>query len=303
MATPRKPRATPSAEWEVLPPLCELAPVVFASPHSGRVYTRAFVKSSRLDQLKLRRSEDAFMDEIFAAAPEFGAPLLRAHFPRAYVDANREPYELDPEMFSDRLPDYATTKSPRLTAGLGTVARVVTNGEEIYHHPLRFAEARRRIEQCHAPYHKALRGLLNAAQDKFGGCLLVDCHSMPSSGNAPKRRRAMQVDVVLGDCYGSSCAPAITNLAEHTLAELGFSVIRNKPYAGGYTTRHYGRPDDGVHVLQIEISRALYMDEEHIQRTPDLNAIAHRMARLVKALTAIDPAVLKPLSGTLKAAE
>jgi len=303
LPTTRKSRAGSDAEWEVLAPISELTPVIFASPHSGRVYSPKFVKSSCLELLKLRRSEDAFIDEIFAAAPEFGAPLLRAHFPRAYVDVNREPYELDPEMFADSLPDYVTTKSARIAAGLGTVAKVVTNGEEIYDHQLRFADARRRIEDCHAPYHKALRGLIDAAQDQFGGCLLVDCHSMPSSGNTTKRRRTPLADVVLGDCYGSSCAAAITNLAEQTLVELGFKVARNKPYAGGYTTRHYGRPDDGVHVVQVEISRSLYMDEKNIQRAPNMSTLTRRMARLVKELTAVDPAVLQPLASTLKAAE
>ena len=297
----RQPKIQP---WEVLAPNEQTVPLVFASPHSGRTYPLQFVAASNLDWTTLRGSEDAFIDEVFATAPEFGAPLLRAHFPRAYVDVNREPYELDAEMFSDQLPDHVTTKSPRITAGLGTIARVVTNGDEIYEKPLRFAEARRRIEACHLPYHLELRGLIDATLKRFGGCLLIDCHSMPSASGPMNLRPESRVDVVLGDAHGSACARAVSELAEETLIELGFSVIRNKPYAGGYTTRHYGRPEEGVHVLQIEINRALYMDENRIQRGPGLSALVRRMERLIKALTAINPTILvPPPADGLKAAE
>jgi len=287
-----------------LAPNEQTVPLVFASPHSGRTYPSQFVAASNLDRITLRRSEDAFIDEVFAAAPEFGAPLLRAHFPRAYVDVNREPYELDAEMFSDQLPDHVTTKSPRIAAGLGTIARVVTNGDEIYHKPLRFAEVRRRIEACHLPYHLELRNLIDATRERFSGCLLIDCHSMPSVGGPKSPKPGTQVDAVLGDAYGSACVHTITELAERTLIELGFSVIQNKPYAGGYTTRHYGRPEEGIHVLQIEINRALYMDENRVQRGPGLPVLVCRMNRLIKALTAIDAAILAPpLADGLKAAE
>ena len=297
----RQPKIQP---WEVLAPTEQTVPLVFASPHSGRTYPLQFVAASNLDWTTLRGSEDAFIDEVFAAVPEFGAPLLRAHFPRAYVDVNREPYELDAEMFSDQLPDHVTTKSPRITAGLGTIARVVTNGDEIYEKPLRVAEARRRIEACHLPYHLELRGLIDAPLERFSGCLLIDCHSMPSTSGPLNPRPGTGVDVVLGDAHGSACARTVSELAEGTLIELGFSVIRNKPYAGGYTTRHYGRPEEGVHVLQIEINRALYMDENRIQRGPGLPALVRRMNRLIQALTAIDPTILAPSPADgLKAAE
>ncbi len=287
----------PFPPWRVLAPNEQTSPVVFASPHSGSDYPPEFIAASKLGVLKLRGSEDAFMDEVFAAAPDWGAPLLCARFPRAYVDANREAFELDPEMFSDPLPDYVNTSSPRITAGLGTIARVVTDGEPIYHAPLRFAEAKRRIESLHQPYHKALKGLIEATKRRFGGCLLIDCHSMPSgmesASGAKSGDGAWRLDVVLGDCFGAACAAAITDTAQQTLEAMDFTVARNKPYAGGFTTRHYGRPMDGIHVLQIEINRALYMDEKRIKRGAGLPGLKRRIGELMRALVDIDRAILK----------
>jgi len=257
-------------------PQQQTAPVVVASPHSGRQYPADFKKQSCLDALALRRSEDAFVDHLFRTAPDHGAPFLCANFPRAYVDANREAYELDPRMFSDSLPDHVTTRSPRIAAGLGTIARVVANGEDIYHGPLTYAEARRRIEATHRPYHQALAALLAETRRTFGGALLIDCHSMPSNVGGLKGDRLL-ADVVLGDCHGTAAAPAMTALAEHLLRQQGFSVTRNRPYAGGYTTRHYGRPRAGVHVLQIEINRALYLDEARIEPLPCMAEVAQRL--------------------------
>ena len=277
--------AASASPIDLFRPAQQTAPVVFASPHSGRRYTPEFVAQSSLDPLALRRSEDAFVDQLFRRAPEFGAPLLRANFPRAYVDANREAYELDPRMFADRLPDHVTTRSPRIAAGLGTIARVVANGEEIYAQPLTYAEAARRIEATHRPYHEALTALIEETRQAFGGCLLVDCHSMPSNVTGLKGDRLL-ADMVLGDCHGTAAAPAMTALAEHLLREQGFSVTRNRPYAGGYTTRHYGRPRAGVHVLQIEINRALYLDEARIEPLPTMDRVAERLAHFMARLCA-----------------
>lgn len=276
---------TPARAIDIFRPDAQTAPVVFASPHSGRDYSPAFVEQSCLDATALRRSEDAFVDTLFRRAPDFGAPLIRANFPRAYVDANREAYELDPRMFSDALPDYVVTRSPRIAAGLGTIARVVANGEEIYGHPLTFAEARRRIESTHRPYHRALMGLIDDTRQAFGGCLLVDCHSMPSNVTGTRSDHPLG-DIILGDCHGTAAAPAMTALAERLLKDLGFSVTRNRPYAGGYTTRHYGRPRAGVHVLQIELNRALYLDEAAIAPLPEMAGIAARLDDFMAQLCA-----------------
>jgi len=278
---------------DIRAPVEQTVPVIFSSPHSGRIYPPAFVAQSRLDPVRLRRSEDAFIDEIFAAAPAHGAPLLRARFPRAYVDPNREAFELDPAMFEDSLPDYVNTTSARVAAGLGTIARVVTSGEDIYHGSLRFADAKRRIEACYMPYHEALRGLLEATRRRFGACLLIDCHSMPSVGGPMDRDTGLRrLDMVLGDCHGTACAPAVTDMAERELQAMRFAVTRNDPYAGGFTTRHYGAPADGVHVLQIEINRAHYMDEATVARGDGLPRLVRHITRLIRAMVRIDPKIL-----------
>lgn len=280
--------AKPHPPMEVLMPAVQTMPVVFASPHSGMNYPPEFLAASRLDPLSLRKSEDSFVDEIFAAAPAYGAPLIRALFPRAFVDPNREPFELDPTMFEDELPTYANVNSPRVAAGLGTIARLVASGEEIYSRKLRFADAKERIDRYYRPYHEALRHTLLATRRRFGFCLLLDCHSMPSIG-APMERDAgrIRVDFVLGDCHGTSCAPWVIDEVERLLRRQGYTVARNAPYSGGFITQHYGRPSEGIHALQIEINRALYMDEAAIQRCPGFDALRHGMTELIRNLGAI----------------
>src|SRR5829696_5819793 len=183
-------------------------PVLFNSPHSGRVYPREFLRSSRLDLPTLRRSEDSFVDDLARGVVKRGHPLMRAHFPRCYVDVNREPYELDPRMFDGRLPSFANTRSMRVAGGLGTVARVVGDAQEIYGQRLSVDEALRRIETLYKPYHRALRRLITRVHRDFGAAILVDCHSMPSTTAAKEERP--RADVVLGDRYGTSCAPAVS---------------------------------------------------------------------------------------------
>jgi N-formylglutamate amidohydrolase len=274
--------------YDIAQPLEQSLALVFASPHSGQDYPADFVAQSPLDATALRRSEDSFVDEIFAAAPALGAPLIRARFPRAYVDPNREPYELDPRMFEGELPGWVNTASPRIAAGLGTIARVVANGAEIYRGKLRFAEAAQRIERCYKPYHLALAGLVGATRRRFGLCLLVDCHSMPSVGGPMERDAGeARVDIVLGDCFGGSAAPDVMAAAEAAFRALGYRVARNAPYAGGFTTRHYGQPAQGVHALQIEINRALYMDEATMTRKPHLVRLAREMEQVIAALSTL----------------
>lgn len=260
-------------------PQARALPLVFASPHSGAEYPDGFLAASRLDPLTLRRSEDSFVDALFGAAPGLGAPLLAARFPRAYLDVNREPWELDPTMFSDPLPNYANTRSPRVRMGLGTLARVVASGEEIYAKKLRFADAKRRVDALYYPYHRALRRLVDETHAAFGGYLLIDCHSMPSAANAVGGEPG--ADIVLGDCHGSACAPHIIDAARAFLTGRDFTVAINAPYAGGFTTGHYGSPRRGQHALQIEINRALYMDERKFKKKPDFDRLAAEMAALI----------------------
>jgi len=294
MATRNPSQAGAEEPFEVLAPQDQAAPLVFASPHSGTRYPPDFVASSPLDLLSLRRSEDSFVDELFAAAPELGLPLLRALFPRAYIDPNREPFELDPAMFEDELPSYANTQSTRVAAGLGTIARVVSSGQEIYGGKLKFADAAERINANYRPYHKALRGLLDATRERFRCYVLIDCHSMPSVGGPhdPDAGRE-RADFVLGDAFGASCGEAVIRLAAKTLKSLGYVVVRNKPFSGGFSTRYYGRPSLGMHALQIEINRALYMDEMSIKPNDGLPGLAEHMGELITALSDLNLSQLR----------
>ena len=283
-----------NSSYEILRPDDWSSPVIFASPHSGQNYPYDFIKASRLDPLSLRRSEDAFVDELFISAPVYGAPLLRAHFPRVYVDANREPYELDPEMFDSPLPTYVNTTSPRVTAGLGTMARVVTSGEEVYSEKLVFQDAEKAIQATYLPYHEALKGLLDEAKVRFGCCLLIDCHSMPSIGGPMDRDPGFnRVDFILGDRHGSSCTGSVTDLAEQSLKAMQYVVTRNNPYAGGFTTGHYGQPEKNQHTLQIEINRALYMNELLIDYSEGFDPLRRNLKKLIQAITQINPESLK----------
>jgi N-formylglutamate amidohydrolase len=279
---------------EVAAPAQQRVALVCASPHSGSDYPAEFLAASRLDPLTLRRSEDRFVDEIFGGAVELGAPLLKARFPRAYLDPNREPFELDPTRFAEPLPAYVNSRSPRVQVGLGTIARVVATGEEIYAQKLRFADAVSRVERLYRPYHQALRQLLAATSEHFSGYVLVDCHSMPSAGGPGERDfKRSGVDIVLGDCHGTSCHPVIMETAQRLLAAKGYRVVRNAPYAGGFTTSHYGAPQGGRHAIQIEINRALYMDERSIDRKPFLRQLAEDMRDLMAALAVLRPRQLK----------
>ena len=279
--------------FDIVAPAVQTVPLVFASPHSGTQYDPDFVAASRLDQISLRRSEDSFVDELFATAPAFGAPLLRALFPRVYLDPNREPWELDPGMFEDALPSWVNTTSLRVAGGLGTIARVVTNGAEVYRGKLKFSEAERRIRTLYIPFHEAIQDLLAATVERFGTGILIDCHSMPSVGGPMDRDPGHErADIVLGDRYGTACARIVTDTAEKALTAMGYRVARNDPYAGGFTTRNYGRPEAGIHALQIEIKRSLYMDEERITRLAQMAGVAARMRTLIAALAGIDHAHL-----------
>ena len=281
--------ASASAPIALHEPQTLTQPLVFASPHSGRAYPADFLEASRLDSVQIRRSEDSFVDEIFETVPQHGAPLLCALFPRAYVDVNREPYELDPAMFADPLPSFANTRSFRVAGGLGTIARVVCDGQEIYERKLTFDEAEARLARYYRPYHEALQTLLDRAKARFGFAILIDCHSMPSVGGPmDEDRGARRTDIVLGDRFGASCAPAVTHLVDEVLTRQGYRVRRNAPYAGGFTTERYGRPRTGIHALQIEINRALYMDEAAVTRGEGLPQLCRDMDTLAAALAAQD---------------
>ena len=292
------PEEAEAIERELAPPFTVVrppqfrVPLIFNSPHSGRVYPSAFLAASRLDSLTLRRSEDAYVEELFACVTELGAPLLYAHFPRAYLDVNREPYELDPALFRDGLPHYANTQSVRVVGGLGTIARIVSESDEIYREPLLVGAALERINRLYAPYHETLRALLTEAQREFGLAVLIDCHSMPSHPIA--EQGGGRPDFVLGDRFGTSCSPEVTRLAASQLKALGYVVALNKPYAGGYITEHYGRPQKGRHALQIEMNRALYMDETNFAKSEGFERLRSDLLTMVQALAACVPSLAAP---------
>ncbi|WP_319932997.1 N-formylglutamate amidohydrolase [Lichenihabitans sp. Uapishka_5] len=275
--------------FDILLPTGAVSNVVLSSPHSGDVYPRSFLASARLDAQALRRSEDAYVDRLFQGGVLHGAPLLRARFPRAFLDVNREPYELDPRMFDGRLPSFANTRSPRVAGGLGTIARVVGESQEIYARRLTVEEAIGRIDALYKPYHAQLRRLIEEAQHHFGAMLLIDCHSMPSSvvssGPVGTHENRLRADVVLGDRYGTSCDRTVVDVAEAALRGFGYHVDRNRPYAGGFITEHYGHPATHRHALQIEINRHLYMDERSLRPNAHFPVLADHLAEMVAQLT------------------
>lgn len=262
-------------------------PLVFASPHSGRLYPDDMMAAAALDAQSIRRSEDAYVDDLIAAAAPLGVATISARFARAYIDLNREAFELDPGMFADELPEFARARTARVAAGLGAIARVVSEGQEIYARKLTFAEARSRIEGAHRPYHENLKRLIEEAHAAHGFAILIDWHSMPAAA-ARTGGRDRPCDMVLGDRFGAACAGILPTRVERELEALGYRVARNTPYAGGYTTEHYGRPARRVHALQIEINRALYLDEATLAPTAGFDALKAHLAALTRTLASAD---------------
>jgi N-formylglutamate deformylase len=266
-------------------PPVQTVPFIFASPHSGRCYPASLTAASRLDPLSLRRSEDAFVDELFADVRELGAPLLAAEFPRAFLDVNRAMGEIDASMFAAPVKVAVDLPSARVAAGLGVIPRIVRDGAEIYRGKLPPEEAQHRLDRLYRPYHQALEILVGETLERFGVAVVVDCHSMPSGLSAP--------DIVLGDRYGASAAPALSRLAEDSFAREGLGVARNVPYAGGHTTMLYGRAAEGCHALQIEISRGLYLDEDRLAKKPGFEKLKLKLVAALTRITRINPALLR----------
>lgn len=287
--------SSPNAAGEELEPAFELATpgelscaLVFSSPHSGCYYSESFRAQTRLDELSLRRSEDAHVDVLFGFASALGAPMLRARHPRAFLDLNREPFELDPRMFSEALPDFANTRSLRVAAGLGTIPRVVADAREIYARKLSVSEALARIERLYRPYHAVLGALMDEAAAKFGIAMLIDCHSMPRLvtydprlGPKSEKRR---VDFVIGDRFGASCDERFVEIVVSCLQGFGYTVQRNRPYAGGFITEHYGRPRAGRHALQIEVARDVYMDEATLAPNARFDTVSRHLSAALAEL-------------------
>ena len=266
-------------------------PFVFNSPHSGRYYPARFLAMAKLDADTIRKSEDCFVDELFSGVVRLGAPLLSANFPRAYLDVNREPWELDPRMFTQPLPVFANIRSPRVAGGLGTVPRLVGEGLDIYGGKLPLQEAAERIERLYKPYHETLKRLIAQTHARFGYAVLVDCHSMPASIRVGDS--GIRPDFIVGDRFGASASAALTEHAISILGEMGYTVAHNKPYAGGFITEHYGRPARGLHALQIEVNRGLYLNERTYEKTADYAALANNLTRFAAELTTLPDVYLE----------
>ncbi len=276
----------PSDTFEILSPDGRTSSVVLSSPHSGQQYPAHFLSQTRLSLEKLRRGEDTFVDELFLPVVNQGAPMLRALFPRSFLDVNREPYELDPRMFDGRLPGFANTRSVKVAGGLGSVPRIIGENIDIYAGRLPVDEALQRIAFYHKPYHLALKHLLALAKRQSGHSILIDCHSMPSLSVA--REPAPKADIVLGDRYGTSCSPLLMEILETSARRLGYTVIRNKPYAGGFITEYYGQPQVESHAVQIEINRAIYMNESTLERKPGFKNLQQDLLQILEPVFELD---------------
>jgi N-formylglutamate deformylase len=269
--------------FSLIEPLRRTAPLIFASPHSGRRYPAEMLSAARVGLDSLRRGEDAYVDELFAPAARHGALVLCGAVSRAFIDLNRDPYELDQEMFSDALPVQANSASPRVQAGLGAIPKIAGDGQHIYSRKLLVHEAETRIREVYLPYHERLTALVAETREAFGCAVLIDCHSMPSCARGPHAP-----DIVLGDRYGAACHPSVIALAEATLRKMGYQVARNAPFAGGHITQTYGKPRTHVHALQIELNRGLYLDERTLERGPGFVLLRANMSRLAEVLAAAE---------------
>ena len=274
-----------------------VTPLVFASPHSGSVYPDDLGARAGLAALSLRSAEDVMMDRMVAAGPERGVPLIAARLGRAYVDLNRDPAELDPRLIEGAAKGSG---SPRVAAGFGVIPRLTGDGREIRDHPLGLDEARDRVARVHRPYHEALAALMGRARDRFGHALLIDWHSMPSRAVGDGRVGVRGVDVVLGDRHGAACAPEATRLLRGLFEQAGWRVGLNRPYAGGWSTQAWGRPQEGFHAVQVEVNRALYLDEATLEPGPHHRATRRILDRVIAALAAHDWSGLR---GPAQAAE
>lgn len=280
---------TAETAFEVLAPAQQRVPFVFNSPHSGRVYPQRFLDLGQLDGWQIRRSEDCYVDELFASVVALGAPLLKANFPRAYLDVNREPLELDPAMFVQAFPMPINAASPRVAAGLGTIPKLVGEGRSIYRYRLRPEEALMRLETCYFPYHRALSALIDATLAQFGFCVLIDCHSMPGQITHPED--GTQPHFIIGDRFGQTASAAFSVAAIALLRQAGFTVSHNRPYAGGFITENYGNPAGRVHAIQIEISRRLYLDEARYQHSSNFGVFRAELTQFCASMMSLPDSI------------
>ncbi len=261
------------------------SPVLFNSPHSGRLYDRCFLRQTLLSWQEIRLSEDCYVDKFLNSAPRYGSVFVEATFPRAFVDVNRSSNEMDPKIIKGL---NSTIHSPKVSAGLGVIPRVVGNGLDIYKSKISYQEAENRLRNYYFPYHKKLRELIEKAVQKFGLSIVFDFHSMPHSSIKDCKEKVSEVpQIVLGDCYGSSCDSELFEKAYEVFVAGGFRVERNSPFSGGFITKNYGSPVEKVHVIQVEIDKSLYMNEEDFRLHSGYEDLRLRLNSIVKSLSCI----------------
>ncbi len=276
-----------NAAYDLEMPAKRTSCVVFSSPHSGRDYPLEMLQRSVLNRHVIRSSEDAYVDRLFDTAPGLGIPLLKAKMPRAYLDLNRSPDELDPALIDGI---RRRGHNPRVSSGLGVIPRVVANGRAIYRGKLTIDEARHRIDTYWHPYHTRLKSLLAESYAMFGQAILIDCHSMPHEAVAAAgTTRSGRPEIVLGDRFGASTSGEIVDQIESAFATAGLSVARNAPFAGAYVTQTYGRPGRRQHAIQIEIDRSLYMDEQKILPGTNFELFRQTLRKVIADIARIGP--------------
>jgi N-formylglutamate amidohydrolase len=274
--------------YTIVQPTAErAAPVVVTSPHSGCDYPEAFLAASRLSAHDLRQSEDMYVDALFAEAANFGATLITARYPRSFVDLNRGANEIDPDLVEDDLPVHREQSLPRVQAGLGTIPRIVAEDTPIYEDKLSIDDITARMRDIYHPFHATLQREVDRVRDLHGAALLVDAHSMPSlaTRNSAPRNRSAQIDIVIGTCHGRSCSDRLTDFVSQYFRRSGYTIALNRPYAGGYITNHFGRPHNASQAIQIEINRALYMNESSYEMTANFDSLKADLSGLIAALT------------------
>ena len=266
-------------------PIGARGPFVFASPHSGGVYPADLGAAAGLSRASLRSAEDALVDRLISAGPDHGAALIAGRLSRAYVDLNRDPAELDPVLIEDCPGAEVTAK---VAAGFGVIPRRTGDGATLYDRRLTLAESRSRLEAVHAPYHTALAGLMQDAHRRLGVAILIDWHSMPSRAAGGQGRTTRGPDVILGDRHGAACRARLTRRLRALFEGAGWRVGLNRPYAGGYSTQLWGRPDEGFQAVQIELNRALYLDEKTLEPSGDFTRCEAVLDRVIGAVCAED---------------
>lgn len=270
--------AIPGVLWRREPP-GEPLPLVLDSPHSGALYPEDFAYCCPLPVL--RRAEDAYVDELYEVAPSYGATLIAALFPRSYIDVNRAVDDLDPGLLAGALPPFLV---PRPVSRVGLVRRHAQPGVPIYDRKLSPDDILARIERYHTPYHRVLDEACGRLHREFGAVWHLNCHSMPSYGPSRDKRKGVYADFVLGDRDGTTCAAEFTDFVARFLRGLGYDVRINEGYKGVEIVRRQGRPAERRHSLQIEVDRALYMDQKSLEKLPGFARLKADLARLVAAV-------------------